>query len=71
MVDKLDDRRKKAMGPTIKPGTPEFGQRARQRGGRSAAEIREERERGDLRVKTARKRAKGWRNRTNRYLGGD
>ena len=70
-MDKLDGRRKKATGPNPRPGTPEFGQRARQRGVRSAAEIREERERGDLRVRTARWRMKGLKNRTNRYLGGD
>ena len=69
MADTLIGRRKKGAPP--KPGTPEFGQRARQRGGRSAAEIREERERGDLRIKTARRRMKGLKNRTNRYLGGD
>ena len=68
MPDKLNNRRKKASGPTIRPGTPEFGQRARERGGKSAVEIREERMKGDLRIKTARKRARGWKSRTDRYM---
>lgn len=39
-----------------KPGSPEFGERARGRGGRSREEI--EKERVDLRIKTAGKKIK-------------
>ena len=72
MSDTLMGRRKKmSMMKMPKAGTPEFGKMARMRGGKSAAEIREGRMSGDMRIKTARKRVKYMKNRTNRYLEGD
>jgi len=65
MDTNMEKRRKKMDGP--KPGTKAFGERARIR----RDKLMEQEGRGDLRIKTARKRAKGWRDRTNRYLKGD
>lgn len=45
------------MATPPKPGTPAFGQRARQRGGSSASEIQSNRK-NDLRVQTAYKTVK-------------
>lgn len=59
---RLQDARKMAMGP--RPGSPEFGEQARDR----IERLRSNERRGDLRVRTARKTVGEAKDAKNRYL---